>query len=228
MADGDLAATDTPDIAAFAGLGDQNYAPDSTEAGHLGPTTLHPEGGSWEDFLHDVIAGITGLDPTLVRPRWQAQPPTTPAVNMTWCAFGVMHTDADYEPWIGHYDTPDPGLDLMQRMERQTVLSSFYGPYGQELAAVLRDGLFIDQNRAVFRANAVGIIQVDDIIRTADLFRQQFRERSDLNLILRREVRRTYNVRNLLRAQGNVIGNAALGSERTVTDTFDTDQVVEP
>lgn len=195
------------------------YAPDSTQPGYLGPTTLNVEGDTWEDFLHDVIAGVTGLNPTLVRPRWQAQPPVTPAVNVTWCAFGVMNTTADYEPWINHYGT-DPAHDLLQRMERVTVLTSFYGPLAQETASVLRDGLYIDQNRAAFRANAVGIIEVDDILRTSDLFREQFRERSDLNLILRREIRRSYNVLNLVRARGPLTGNDfGLG---TVTTEYDT------
>lgn len=196
------------------------WVPDSTPPGYLGPSTETIDGTTWEDFLHDVVAGVSGLDPTLVRPRWQPQPPTTPSVNVTWVAFGVMRTDADFEPWINHYGT-DPAHDLLQRMERVTVLCSFYGPLAQETAGVLRDGLYIDQNRAAFRANGVGIIEVEEIVRTADLFREQFRERSDLNLVLRREVRRSYNVLNLVRARGPIIGNDFDG--RTVTVEYDTD-----
>jgi hypothetical protein len=148
------------------------YAPDSTEAGYLGPTTETLDGDPWDDFLHDTIAGITGFDGTLVRPRWQPQPPTTPARTVDWCAFGVMSVAADFEPWINHYSDPPPGFDPMQRMERQTVLVSFYGPNAQANAGILRDGIYVDQNRALFRENAVGIIEVSPLTRNSELFRQ--------------------------------------------------------
>jgi hypothetical protein len=203
------------------------YAIDSTQAGYLGPDTKTLTGDNLEDFLHDVIAGVVNFDPTLVRPRWQPQPPTTPHVTVDWCAFGIMHTEADYSAYVAHVNVPDGvGYDVLQRQERVTVLSSFYGPNAEENAAVLRDGLFIDQNRQFFRSNGLGIIEVDDILRTSELFRQQWRQRSDLNLILRREVLRTYQVRNLLRAKGPIIANSPAG-ERTITTEFDTDNAAE-
>jgi hypothetical protein len=56
------------------------FVPDSRTAGYLGPrdTPQQLVDGAWDDFLHDVIAGTTGLDPTLVRPRWQSEPPNIP------------------------------------------------------------------------------------------------------------------------------------------------------
>jgi hypothetical protein len=201
------------------------YAPDSRSPGYLGPTTETLVGVPWEDFLQAVIAGVTAIPGNLVRPRWQPQPPTTPDVATNWCAFGVIAVDADYEPWINHYDL-DTDHDLLARTERVTILASFYGPDSEDIAAVLRDGLYVDQNRAVLRANGVGIIEVEDIIRTADLFRQQFRQRDDLRIILRRQVKRLYNVLDLLRAKGPITANSA-GGERTITTGYDTETIAE-
>lgn len=197
------------------------YAPDSTQSGYLGPTDEMLQGDPFDDFLQEVVVGITNLPPELVRPRWQPQPPTTPAVNVDWCAIGVMSIASDFEPWVNHFGMePEPGEDVLQRMERLVVLASFYGPDAQTYAMTLRDGIYIDQNRAAFRANAVGIIEIDDIVRNAELFREQWRNRSDLNMHLRREVRRIYQVRNLLRATGPIIANSQ--GTRTVTVQYDT------
>lgn len=202
------------------------YAVDSTQPGYLGPTTENLDGDAWDNFLHDVVSGVTGFDDTLVRPRWQPQPPTTPALSVDWCAFGVMNVATDFEPWLNHYQEPDPGTDLMQRMERQTVLISFYGPNAQANAAVMRDGIYVDQNRAAFRANGVGIIEVGPLIRNSELFRQQWRQRSDVNIYLRREVRRVYQVRNLLRAMGPITGNRF--GRSTITTHYDTAGLAPP
>lgn len=223
-----LAATENPDRADLQGYL-VTGAQDSTQAGYLEPTTLTAEAGDpFDNFMQEVVSGITGIDPTLVRPRWQPQPPVTPAVGVNWCAIGVTSVIADWNPWVWHVDDPNGGYDVLRRHERVSLLASFYGPQSEMYAGWLRDGLFIDQNLAVFRANAVGLIEVDDIVRTAELFREQFRQRSDLNVILKREVRRNYQVKSLLRAMGTIIGNAPWGSTRTVTKEFDTDNVVEP
>jgi hypothetical protein len=203
-------------------LRSRSYAPDSTQPGYLGPTTQTPNEAQLENFFHDVIAGVVDMDPTLVRPRWQPQPPTTPEFNIDWCGFGITHREADATAYVAHVNVPDGvGYDIFQRMERLTVMASFYGPNAEDNAALLRDGVFIDQNRALFRANGLGLIEVDDIMKSAELFRQQYRDRADLMLYLRREVRRTYQVRNILRARGPIEANPP-GSPDTITDWWDT------
>lgn len=49
------------------------------------------EGDALDDFFHDIVAGITGLDTNLVRPRWQETPPPAPKRGTNWAAVGVMN-----------------------------------------------------------------------------------------------------------------------------------------
>src|SRR5215472_15859820 len=71
------------------------WVPDSTTAGYLGPilgTGPVLQDDQWDDFLHDVLAGVSGLDPTMVRPRWQVVPPNVPDFKTDWLAFGITET----------------------------------------------------------------------------------------------------------------------------------------
>lgn len=199
------------------------YAADSTQAGYLGPTTDTLEGNTWEDFLQEVVVGITALDPTLVRPRWQQVPPNTPDVNTTWASVGIMDTEADWNPVNLHNGYPDPGNELLIRHEVVRFMASFYGPDAVMTADHLRDGLFIEQNRAALRANSVGIIEVEGVVRNADIFRQQFRDRVDITILFKRQVRRYYQVRNLVQAKGIIYGNDFGG--RVVQAPIDTGDV---
>jgi hypothetical protein len=183
------------------------FVPDSTQAGFLGPVTDTLEGIAWENFLQELVAGITGLDPALVRPRWQPVPPTTPNVSVDWVGCGE-------------------GIDILRRHENVTYSCSFYGPHSADLAAILRDGILVEQNRAVLRVNAVGLTEVTEVRRATELFREQFRDRHDLNILLKREVRRTYNVRNLSRAIGTI--TATDFADRTLESGFDTGDVETP
>ena len=60
------------------------------------------EGAALLDFIQDWIVQLTGLDGTLVRPDWQAEPANLPAAGTAWCGFRIADRDADDFPWIGH------------------------------------------------------------------------------------------------------------------------------
>ena len=49
------------------------FVSDSRYKGYLGPhTTPQPLfGHPWEDFLHDLVTGVTGMPGDKVFPRWQ-------------------------------------------------------------------------------------------------------------------------------------------------------------
>jgi hypothetical protein len=203
------------------------FAPDSTQAGYLAPTTLSMLGLPFEDFMQEVVAGITGINPTLVRPRWQPQPPTTPAVTVDWIACGVLRTEADWNPAIIH-QTDQNGTDLLLMQEHITYIISIYGPHSDDYAGMLRDGLFIEQNRALFRSNGIGLVEVSDIGRVPELFRQQWRDRNDLEVHLNRQVRRVYNVRSLLRSTGTILAQGPGDAEHMVEADWDTDLIPHP
>ena len=103
-----------------------------------------------------------------------------------------------------------------------TLLCTFYGPRNGYFGMMLRDGLYIDQNRAILRANAIGIIEVGDVNHVPELFRERYRDRVDINVELRREIRHNYPVLNLLRAQAHITAKAPYSSDRVIEDDVDT------
>lgn len=208
------------------------WVPDSRQAGYLGPdTSPQPSHDvSWEDFLHDIIAGITGLDPTLVRPRWQPEPPDMPDLGVNWVAFGVTESQVDFEPWVGHNDAGNGGLgqDILQEHQVDTVMCSFYGPHAGRYASYLRRGFYIEQNRAVLRANAAGLVEVTALNRSPEYIRNQWLDRVDTNVIIRREIRFNYDVCTLIQATGLITANPPFNSTRILTTDFDTDEILHP
>jgi hypothetical protein len=203
------------------------FVGDSRTPGFLGPNpSPHPlDDENWEDFLHDVIAGVTGLDPTLVRPRWQLEPPNMPDFHTDWVAFGVTDTQIDFAPAIIHIDEGE-GRDLLQEHEMDTVLCSFYGPNAMRYCSYLRRGLFIWQNRAMLRANAVGLVEVGTFTHAPELIREQWHNRIDTSVVMRREIRYDYNVRNIVRAQVDMNTNPP-GETRILNRDIDTGFVPE-
>ena len=204
-------------------------AADSREKGFLLPNTPPPpvEGDPWTNILHDLVCGVTGLDGSLVRPRWQIQPPVTPEPTVDWCAIGTNSTKSDWQPVFYHVadDPADPdGYDIFQRMEETDVLASFYGPNCTQYGDILRDGLFIDNNSQYLRSMACTIVEVQDITLAAELYKMQWRGRTDVPFVIRREVRRIYKVRTLLRSTGTITANGPFSSERTIETDYDTDR----
>lgn len=186
----------------------------SATGGYLLPDNNIPaplEDDALDDFLHDVVAGITGLDPTLVRPRWQFEVPDMPDRTINWCAFGIMSRSADtFDSSIHQPATPDAnGSDLLQRQEMLNLMVSFYGPNCQATGAQLRDGLGVAQNREQLFLAGMGLVSVGDLTKAPELVKDAWLQRADLPLVIRREVRREYPVLNLLSAQALLIAPTA-------------------
>jgi hypothetical protein len=155
------------------------------------------------------MVGVTGLDTDLVRPRWQPEPgpPNIPDLFTTnWLAFGVVDIQVDANPWEGHSDF-GTGDDLLQEHQVDTVLCTFYGPNAGWYAGVLRSGLYVWQNRWALRANSVGLVEVTAIRKAPDYIQNQWVNRFDVDVILRREIRFNYAVRTLLQAQATIYNN---------------------
>lgn len=173
----------------------------SATGGYVQPaSTATPE----EDLALDLIvqamvAGITGLDGSLVRPRWQPTQPRMPEITVTWCAIGVTLIRPDDNAAIEH-DPTGQGADNLVRHEDLEVLATFYGPEAALRAAMLRDGLQIAQNREAINASGIGFVKAGEIRPVPELVNQQWVRRQDLPISLRRIVRRTYPVLNILSA----------------------------
>lgn len=177
-------------------------ANDSASGGPLAP--IGPQQAQGRDFdrqIQQIVAGITGLPGSMVRPRWQAKPPPQPKPEEDWAAIGITEITADTNAAVIH-DGAGDGVDRLSRDEVVTLLASFYGPGAHEHAALLRDGFSVAQNREALFLAGLGLIRVGSLITTGDLVNTQFVRRVDLRVWIRRRVQRAYAVRNLLSAEG--------------------------
>lgn len=206
-------------------------ANDSTTPGYLRPTTTSPplEDTELDAVFQQMIVGLTGLPGNLVRPRWQSTVPKQPEAAVNWCAVGVMNFESDANPVMTH-DAGGEGSDTFQRHEILTVLASFYGPAASANASLARDGIFVSQNNAMLGTYSMGLVNVGPKRTAPELVNQQWIRRYDLEIMVRRQIVRTYNVRNILSADATLIPDSI--SPEVVTEdgyvvvTQDQSQVV--
>lgn len=156
-----------------------------------------------DKVLQAVVVGVAGLAGDKVRPRWQPTQPRMPEIGEDWCAIGVTEILPDNNPAVMH-DPAGDGHDDLIRHEDLAVLASFYGPHAARNAGLLRDGLYISQNREPLDAQGVGLVTTDAVRMVPTLVNEQWQRRADLLITLRRIVRRAYPVLNILSAQGSI------------------------
>lgn len=196
-----------------------NQAPDSSVAGFLQPTQPEPDwqisAGSLDDYLQQMVAGVAGLDGSLVRPRWQPEPPNLPDWATDWCATGITRRRP-----IGAYsaqlhdcenDTGGPGHNELQRHEEFDLMCSFYGPNCDVYASNLHDGLQIWQNYAALRLSGMALVEVQETLRVPELIKQRWWDRCDKTLVLRRIIRRNYPILNVLSAGAEIVTDGPSG-----------------
>jgi hypothetical protein len=166
------------------------------------------------DILQTMVVALTGLDTTLVRPRWQPQPPTQPPPTTDWCAIGIMtYRSTDYPGFI---QTVSGGSAY--RLEELEVLATFYGPNSDTHAANLRDGVYIDQNYRTLAAQGVKLREAGDILRMPEVINSQFISRSDLPLSFMRMISRDYPVETIASAQVSFVTDSGLSCTETIEE----------
>lgn len=176
---------------------------DSSTGGYLSPIQSTPptEDSALEDFLHTMIAGITGLDAQFVWPLPTTSEPPAPSVN--WCGFTVISFEADSNTALQQLSADDTGLRCI-RQEAIEVRCQFYGPNAGQNACVLRDGLYVSQNGEQLQIHDFGLIDTSGITAAPDVVNQQVRRRYDVSVRLCRKVTRSYRVMSLVSAQTSV------------------------
>lgn len=179
----------------------------SNQAGYLTAVAPAPlEGVALQNFLQEVMVGITGIDGTLIRPRWQAEPPDIPAAGTVWCSFGITSRIKDTFAYTKHAPgNADVGTDVLQRQEELHIMASFYdlGSQGQAdlYAELLADGFQIAQNREVLQSQGFAFVSSGELTPMPVLLKERWQYRVDVELVIRRQIDRTYNVLNLESAQ---------------------------
>lgn len=177
--------------------------PPSTSAtgGYLlqDPALQQPEGQSLNDFLQQVIAGVTGIRGDMVRPRWQPEPPNLPDFGSNWFAFGITRRKKDtfaYERHLGD----ENGTSEIIRNEELELLISFYGNDADFNASAFSEGIQIEQNREALQEAGIGVIETGDITPLPVMVKERWWYRVDMPWGLRRQIRRKYPILNILTA----------------------------
>ncbi len=174
---------------------------DSSTGGYLSPASSPAplEDDALDDFMHDVITGITSMPSSLVRPRWQPEPPDLPAVGTNWFAFGITRTVPDTFAVELHNSN---GSSSLERHEVLDILISSYGPNSRTNLMLLSDGLQIAQNREVLFLAGMAFVETTEPISVPALVKEKWLRKLDMTLRIRREILRTYPVLNILSANG--------------------------
>jgi hypothetical protein len=195
----------------------------SASGGPLVPTADSPvpiEDDALDAFFQDLVVGIIALPGTLVRPRWQIVPPKEPEPTVDWAAIGITDEEPESNSYTRHHsgDLANPlGYDEQRWHETLTLTTSIYGPNARGNAKLLRDGLWVAQNREKLQLAGMGLV---DVMRTPRFVPEQINlqwyRRFDIDFRIRRIIQRFYPVENIVEAGGTiekVFGTAAGGAE---------------
>lgn len=150
--------------------------------------------------LHSAISGITGLANTLVRPRYQANPPNIP--NEDWIAFGVSSIESDYSN--SNSIIAGDGLSTTFKYnQRVEILVSFYGDNAEAISNKLCRGLLIEQNRAELRTKDIVYHGSDTLFSNYEKINTTWIKRVECSLSFGRKVTNEYDEKSLLTASVN-------------------------
>lgn len=186
---------------------------------YLTPVSADPT-SDWDltDQLNELIAGVGQIDPNLVIPADQPDPPPTPGRTTNWASFRVTSTPGQAgAAYVAHDAAGDEGLgvDVLTDYEILVVLVSFYGPACERLARFFRDGLGVIQNWEQPRGWGMTPLSVGDVVGLQEQINDVWYRRADIEVRIRRRVQRTYRVRTIVEAE------ITIGSDAGPTVTED-------
>jgi hypothetical protein len=166
-----------------------------------------------DQLLQQLVAGVTGLPGTLVRPRWQGTPPIMPEPATDWCAIGVIDATPECGAVLLHWrgeptniaDIAGQGFDEYQSMVTLRIMASFYGPNAAANADLFRDGLSVGQNRETLFANNSQLVSTDCVMgKVPELINLLWYHRVDITFKVVRMIDRSYPILNILEADGTI------------------------
>jgi hypothetical protein len=180
---------------------------DSSHRGFLAPTNLY---GLMDDqdlarYLQQMVAGITGLDPTLVRPSWQPEPPDEPEVGTTWCSIRKEDFDPETFAWEGNTNVNGQDVHLVVRHEMVNLVAQFQGPQSERTADFLSLGFQLAQNREYFTRSGYGFVESGKKVVLPLSRNERYLYVVDLPFTLRRRQQVDYAVHPLTGATAELI-----------------------
>lgn len=174
----------------------------STVLGFLTPGAGPPApvyGSALEDAFHDTLQGVLGwTDGSLVRPRWQPQPPNQPSFPTDWASFGITTSTRDWNPYQ-YWDNTALAY-MFERDEELELLVSFYGNDASAIQAQFADGILVAQNLDALNAQAIKLRTMSDAYQVPALLKEVWVRKVDQRFFFRRRVRRVYPVQTLVGA----------------------------
>lgn len=180
----------------------------SASGGDLQPDTAPAplDGEALQVFLQNWLAPLCGLPGNMVRPRWQPEPANIPVAGDAWMAFGLADRISDAFPYFE--ESSDGLVTRLQEQEELPLLCSFYdlGSTGlaDRYASLLRSNLRIPQNWEPLRAGGFALAHVGTMRQAPAIKATRWLFRMDLDVTLRRQIDRTYRVRSLVSAHGEI------------------------
>lgn len=200
---------------------------DSSTGGILAPmpdpSPVPTEDNELEDFFTALFAEICGLDEdTDVRPIWQPEPPKIPEPDVDWLALSVTTVPAGFRP-----DTEQlEDRSVQTNWETVEVRLQAYGPHAQALTTRLREGLYVEQNRAGMYSAGIGLIRFGNPLHVPDKRNERWYNRWNSSVTFSREVRREYPVLPLRVAVAEVVEGS--DGENVVAREVTAGTVAEP
>ena len=188
----------------------------SATGGYITPEGIPPlNDQSLRRFLHSVIAGITGIQDDLVRQTWATNPGPIPSIDVDWVSYGITSQRPDNAPY---QEQTDNEFSVMKRHEEIDIACIFYGPNNQSYSTILRDGMYLSQNREQLFSVGMGLVGFSDSVHVPDLVNDRYFDRTDITMTLRREIIREYPILHFLGADGQIIANREIN---TLTENWE-------
>lgn len=176
----------------------------SKSKGFLTPVGAIPV---YDDELDTVfrhfIAGVTGLDESLVGSCWNGSLPAQTTGETTWCQAAVVSCGGNPGPSIVHNGTDpadgDDGTDVLTWQEELTLLTRFYGPKAGFYAALLKYGCMVKQNADELLEWGIAFAAADKTFSEIVTVNNLEVKETSFSLYFRRSVSFTYQVRHIAR-----------------------------
>lgn len=173
----------------------------SATGGYLSPlsTPAPIEDDALANFFQALVANVSGLVPSLVRPRWQPESPNIPQLGVSWASVGIIHRQAFTYAAILH-DPSGSGADYLDTQEELELMVSMYGADADANMALFRDGMQIAQNREVLQLANMGWMSCGEVVTAPSLVKEKWLYRVDMKFKVLRQIIREYAVESLLSA----------------------------